>query len=130
MAPANLLAILGLARTTALYAEGVDPSRFSEADGWWARAIGIDPLDPDLHFERAKLLNTWANNANGDVALRRRAIAEIQQAVKVKGDDPHMLLTMARIQEAVGDHAGAVQTAQRVLRVDPGNTEARQIGGR
>src|SRR3954447_9282520 len=64
LAPRNLLALLGMARTSTLFGQGVDPNRFAEADKLWHRAVRQDPQDWEVHRSYALMLNSWANALN------------------------------------------------------------------
>jgi O-antigen ligase len=127
LAPDSMGALLGLARTTALWGQGVDPGRFPESDRWWGRVIAHDPRNPEVYYQHGLMLNAWANVAGGDVALRRRAAAAIERAVRVKTRDANMLGKLALIKQGYGDVAGAQNAARRALAIDPGNQAAKQV---
>jgi O-antigen ligase len=101
MAPEHLFAFLGTARTTTLYAQGVDPSKFPEADSWWKKTIALDPRNGELWHHHALMINSWANVQNGDVALRRRAFEQLEYALTLKPGDPGIIEALAKIGEAL-----------------------------
>jgi O-antigen ligase len=123
--PRSLLAVLGLARTYGLIGGGVDPGAFVEADRWWAEASRLDPHDWVVHEGYGYMLNSWANAGAQD--KRSLAADELRLALRIKPDRVPTLVTLARVQAALGDRAGARATATRALALDPGNADAQAL---
>lgn len=108
MAPEHLFAYLGTARTMTLVAQGVDRSKFGEADEWWKKTIALDPRNGELWHHHALMINSWANAQNGDVALRRRAFEQLEYALTLKPGDPGIIEALAKVGDALrGQGQGA-----------------------
>jgi len=101
MAPASLLATLGLARTETLMGQGVDAQHFEAADGWWRRAVRDDPEDWEVYNGYGLMLNSWANARSGDPSLRRRAADQLEKALQIKPDYQPAQVNLAKIRAAL-----------------------------
>lgn len=100
MAPEHLFAFLGTARTMTLFAQGVDRSKFAEADEWWKKTIALDPRNGELWHHHALMINSWANAQNGDPALRRKALEQLEYALTLKPGDPGIIEALAKLRAA------------------------------
>lgn len=124
MQPRSVFAMLGMARVETL------ARRFPEADTWWKRAAAADPNDWEVHNSYGLMLNSWANANRGDRAIRGRAAEQLEAALRVKPDHVPALVNLAKIRAALGDASGAQAAAERALRLDPDNAEAKALAGR
>lgn len=124
MQPRSVFAMLGMARVETL------ARRFPEADAWWKRAAAADPNDWEVHNSYGLMLNSWANASRGDRSLRGQAAEQLEAALRIKPDHVPALVNLAKIRAALGDESGARAAAERALRLDPGNAEAKALAGR
>jgi tetratricopeptide (TPR) repeat protein len=74
-------------------------------------AVGFAPGDPEAHYWRGAILDT-ANDLTG-------AIAEYEQAIKLRPDDYVLWLSLARARELNGDPPGAIAAARQALPLAP-----------
>ena len=80
--PRNTFFALDAARVYARLGER-RPEYYASADEWLARAVAIDPLDPQVHDVRATVLSQWAAHTE-DPAIGARAVAELRTAERLR----------------------------------------------
>lgn len=130
MQPRGIPAVVGLARTHTLAGRVGNPDRFTDADRWWRRAVQLDPQDWEVHNGYGLMLNSWANARRGDPTVRRRAVAQLESAVRIKPDHVPAWLNLAKLRSALADRDSARQAVDRALRLQPGNPEAEALAER
>lgn len=62
-----------------------------------------------------------ARSAQGDYAA---ALAALDEAVRIAGDDPDVWVDVGRFKAGAGDVLGAIEASERAVKLGPGNVEA------
>jgi curved DNA-binding protein CbpA len=96
-----------------------DQRKFPEAVVALAKAVELDPVDPDLRYALARLrfLKTLD---------RLRAEEDVSWAVSLDPNHIEALLLMGRIQAWKGNTPAAITTFRQVLKIVPGHAKAKQ----
>lgn len=125
--PGNVFYMMNIARIHTTWGESIDPARFVEADRWWRRAAVHDPTDWDVQNRYALMLNSWANMAKGDVAIRRRSAEQLEKVTRIRPDFVPAWINLGKIYRVLGEPARASAALRRALRLEPDNAEARSL---
>jgi O-antigen ligase len=124
MRPGHLYYLIAIARVDTSVAQEVDPTRWPIADRSWTDVVNFDPTDWEVHDLYATALNSWANAAGGDPALRRRTAEELTETVRIRPIYVGGWLNLAKVQAARGDLSAARAALQQVYALDPANPDA------
>lgn len=85
--PGNVNYMADVARGESAWALFVDPSRFAEADRWWARVVRKDPTNWMAHHLRGFTLQWWADSS-GDRSLGQRAVEQFDRVTRMGAQGP------------------------------------------
>jgi tetratricopeptide (TPR) repeat protein len=91
--------------------------RASDAENYFRRAIGGNPLLPQAHHSLGNLL-----------AAQRRfdeAASEQREAIRLKANFAQAHLALALVQSATGDHESSSRSCAQALRIQPNYLQAR-----
>lgn len=114
--PGELDLLLKMAVTNSIWADSVDPTRFTEAEYWWTQARRADPHDPELLAEYVDSLNV----------MRGRA-GELGQLALADPGNADAWVAAAQASVALGDLQATRDRVARALAVDPNNDAARRL---
>lgn len=114
--PKSVEYILQLARTEVLWARTLDPTRFTEAERWWRRALAGDPTD--LMLRRLY---------EADVAAQRGMASQLEADLSVRPNEAHAWIRLAQVSLGLNEPKKAERALGAALRIDPANEEAKRL---
>lgn len=118
LAPGEVDAVVQRARILERLGLLGEPGRFEEADRTYSRMLASDPYDPQLRFERARLLHVWLK-ASGRAELAVEAKAELDSMSSLRHTWAHGWLVAARLYLELGYRDEALSAARRSAEIDP-----------
>ncbi|MEO7803713.1 MAG: tetratricopeptide repeat protein, partial [Actinomycetota bacterium] len=125
--PNNIFLFLNVARVHTIWAKDIDPTRFTEAERWWKKAVAHDPTDWDVHNRYALMLNDYANSNKTDVALRRRTAERLEIVVAIKDDFLPGWINLVKVYKASGENEKAIRALVRARELDPDDDEVKTL---
>lgn len=124
--PENVFYVMNIARIYTSWGAS-DTSRFPQADNWWQKAVAIDPTDWQVHTQYANMLTAWVTGAPGDTSIKNKAIAQMEDVVKIKPADATTWLNLAKVYLLAGKKSEAKAAATQTLTLDPTNADAKVV---
>jgi tetratricopeptide (TPR) repeat protein len=102
-------------------------TRYSDKTKSIDASLGADPMNYDLLVTQAQTYHDWAGEimnatqqtGGSDRPLWILALDYYKRALAVKPGDPNVTTDMAIVQFYTGDTAGAIATAEALVKVDP-----------
>jgi tetratricopeptide (TPR) repeat protein len=100
----------------------LDTGRWKEGEALLRQAVSAVPSDADAHRYLAEAL--WQQGSTGE------AIQHIESAKALSPSDPAIIVRTGEMRLATGDHARAMENANRAIELDPTLPEAWALRGR
>ena len=101
--------------------EALQREQFEEAEGLFASAVQTSPVDERARCRYAESL--WRRGA------RQEAIAQMEEAVRLSGNDPKLLVELGEMHLAFGDLPRATKCAEQAVAVNGRSASAWALRG-